>query len=271
MPFFKASFFYSQTYSRTAGWTENFWLEAADLASANTAGSKLRDKLVAIHGKQTTLQRTRVSEANNTRLFIITNYAPVAQGGDKPIVEAEQSDYPETAFLLEASGINGRLTRQWIKGIPDPSVEQGGLWQQNVITRQYEAFTKFLSDQNNGVRIRCVAADNAPKPITAIAEATGIVSCVAHGYATNSLVRIRNVQFWPYPLGVWRIGKVTADTFQLKGWNPRINHAPPDYTAAQALTNVFSYSAAKWEIARISNRKVGRPFGSPVGSQKRQR
>lgn len=269
MPF-RVSYRYGMPVGdRTAGWSENFWSSLGDINAARTAAQAMSATIWQLHGNGVNLPSARVSNATTFRDVSILQLGLFSVIG--PSSGADDADYPTNALLLKLTGQGGYVTRQWLKGIPDRVVSQGGQYKPTpTYVTNFNALATVLTNAANGWTMRVSDRTVPFKPVKDISQA-GIVTVTGHGYADNSRVRISRVQGLTQANRIWRITRLDADTFSLQGWvapsvaipylgNGVARQVSPIYVAIQAAV-----------IERATKHNVGRPFGQLTGRRRTRR
>lgn len=277
MPF-KVSVLFNMQADRIAGWSENFWNSALDSSTVSVEVENLLDALIPLHGGQSVAIGVRISTVETKRVGKIVRLAntPIAPA------EATQSDYMATALELVLNGSGGLTTRQWIKGVPDSVITNGGRYvpDSNWIPHR-NAFINYLEGGGHHWAMRCLDKTKKDIIIEAI-DTDGIITATAHGIPavdTNSNPTVvRTYGLLPaygslIPSGrinrTWQINQVTANSFHLVGWPdiPQVLLQPK----SKVRQVVFTYpSIADVEFEFATSHKVGRP-NLPVGGRRRRR
>lgn len=214
---YRLSLRWFQAAERLGGFTENFWSASGTLAAANTDAMYLSSLLNAMHGRQTVLQNIRVANSTNQRDVsntpsIISIPPPKGDGAD--------SDYFNTALLLKLTnnGTPGYTTYQWIRSVWDSWVDNGGrMSQTSDFSLRATPFLNFLvSTPSTPSNMRMCVLDKSllKKRVTGI-TLTGLVTCPAHGYPDQSVVRISGARGMTGVNRVWVISLIDANSFQL--------------------------------------------------------
>ncbi len=269
---FRVSYLYSQRASRIAGWSENFWCVRTSLEGAIETATTLAQLLVPIHGDNTSLDNIRVSEVPKTRQTRLVAMTNVAQALNK--ATPQESDYPTTALLIELENVDQVTTRQWIKGIWDTVVVNGGVYGgDGGYTKKLEAVFKYLISNNSGFCNRVLdTATNPLTVVTAFNNATGVVTAPGHNLVPGDKMRISGVRpTLRNPLNkIWRVSAVTVDTVTLIDWIPIVGYAPLLVNAKMQRQSYILRDIVNCRFLRISKRNVGRPFAVLGGSRRRR-
>lgn len=262
-----------QTGSRLAGWSDNFWSQNSELSGVVTATEELRNRLNAITGKETKLPSARISSADSFRNVRLVTYNTTGS-----VTAAQIADYPSTALLLKLSAPGPYTTRQWIRGIPDDVVQDGGTYNPSGLTgwsAKLNTFLGTLTDSGNLWSIRALNRNTPTTPVTNVALATGIVTAPAHGLgAAGAIVRVR-VKGFIVPRGlnkVWKATILTDSTLQLNFYTPptQVNLAPYAITPTVRLQTYIYVQIAEAVIDRVTSHYTGRPI-ELLGGRRRTR
>jgi len=266
MPNYHVSYIWSGKPTRSAGWTENFWLTTTDIGLAVDIAtrSRLLNSMRLAHNSNVNLTDVRVSQIGDDRISRLTD---VSTG---PSVGTFSGEYPALALLLQFQAASGRTTRQWMKGIWDDISTDGGRYTNaNDFNKVFKTMTNDIKSQFS---VRTLAV-NPKKFINTIDNTTGTFTSPGHGFAAGAHVRISSVRPQPrnYANKIWRLGTVTGDTFTVVGWAPPSGYVSNPLTAYARLQSYQFEVISDIAIMRISKRNVGRPFGALVGRAPRRR
>lgn len=264
---YKLSFYWQQTGNRTGGWSENFWVSAANPDEALTKGEAIRPTLLACHGRHT-LNTALVARFDGKPRQTKPKHYP-ATGLNT--ANSDDSDYQTTAVCIQlTAGLSGNV-RQWLRGIGDNFTFEGG--RMNEGSAQWDkvkAFCLALA-QTSGFICRLKDQNVVKKEIVS-GTAGGIVEVMNHGYTNGQMIQIQGVELPKYANGLWRIAPTGANTFQLVNWSPRVADAvawkPGGTTQLRAYVDADITAV---DPLFSSSRKVGRPFGLLTGRRKSRR
>lgn len=270
MPF-KVSYFWEQIVAKTGGWSESFYHGADDFSTVQTQAIVLGQRLMAVHGKTTVLRNIRFSEYGAFRRAVI---APQTFTTNPEVPDSYTSDYPTTALLLRIKGFGtspgtpGYTVNQWLKGIPDFVIADGGFYKPTgeYPTRMSTLFDRIIS---GGWRLKVQDKAVQKKKVNSISS-SGLVTLPSHAYASGNYVRISRAKGDTRVNRIWRIQVVSADTFQLLFWQ-QLEPAIPIFgdPVATLQSAIFVAPAdGGCQIIRATERKVGRPFGLLTGRRK---
>lgn len=267
---FKLSFFYQQRPQLLSGWSENYWTNESQINQAVIISNNLRLHLAGLHGRETIMPWTRVSNDSNFRQVQLLSF-PVGDGINTSVGAGTHSDFPTTAALLEFRSGDRYTVRQWMKGIWDDITLDGGAYTPDGtwLARLNALFT-FLMDSGNKIQLRVLNKETVPVQVVQTITAGGVVTTPLHGYNTNDRVRISRAKGLTYANNVWRVTRIDQDTFSLQGWNPP---TPIPVYEGNGIVQKQEYVYVPIQAARlvrISKRNVGRPFGLLSGRRRRR-
>jgi len=270
----KVTFFWFQAMEKLAGFTETFWNVNGTLAGAFSDAQNLGSALNQLHGRQTVLQNIRVSNALNLR--DTTNF-PQALTIPAPQGDGADSDYVNTGALLVLKSAStppapSYTTRQWVRSLWDAWVDKGGRLQS---TAQFTGAANPFYLQLVGTpstpsnwRMRVLDKSILKKRVTNI-TLQGVVTCPAHGYPDQSIVRISGARGMTNVNRVWIITVIDVNTFQLANASgiggALVSNAKP-MARLQSPIFVPITSAA---FVRATSHKSGRPTGQ-LGGRRRK-
>lgn len=265
---FRVSFQFFQQTAKMGGWTENYWNSLADLSAVQDKANDLALSLDGLHGNTTFMPAIRISDASSFRdVKLITR-----PGAQTPGTSAQSvSDYPTNALLLRHLGVGNYRVQQWIKGIWDSVIAQGGYYTPNSdYQSRMLTFRTKLALATNGWVLRVLDRTQALKPIKDITQA-GVVTCTGHGYLDNAKVRISRCKGLTQANTVWRITRIDADSFSLQGWvapNPAIPYLGGGVVRLQSYTYVSIMDSV---VQRATEHAVGRPLEQLIGRRRTRR
>lgn len=277
---FKVSFFFKQNGARyTGGWTENYWNNSADLTGAVSQADNLWKLLAAVHGNETILTYYRVASEPGTtpRLSRIVECQTNPTNGEVP--SAATSDYPTSALLQELRAGNGRKARNWIRGVPDSKVGNGGNYTPGLgsppnYAARIGALAASLVDSGRSWVIRRQSSTLTAVQPSAINLSTGEVTAAAHGLLDFARLKVKGARGTSaYLNGLWTVVQRTANTYKLSPWNPRIATADAAWNGTGQFYNL-TYAGdqiAGHDIIRATEHAVGRPFGLLIGKTKKRK
>jgi hypothetical protein len=254
----------------SAGWSENFWYGQSDLPGALAVWNNLAPYLAAVHSNEARLRGGSVrAVSNQPEAKIPRLFTPVDYYDSGHFLGLRYTGmFPTTAAQLTLRDVEGRSNHVWLKGMPD-GIDVGGqigilpVWQLKM-----NALLAFIQAPVNGIVRRHLDFTQPQKPIDGI-TATGVVTCVAHGFPDQAFVRIGKTTSTPNIDGIYRIKLISgsADTFQLLHFPP-VAAAPAtsraSYAQRQQYTTV-SVTTAVW--GGISKKNCGRPRRGLRGRQ----
>lgn len=263
---------------RDFGWSENFYTADSSFATATASSAILRGALGAIHGRQTLYQATRV-----TKLDDVTNIPVRLSSLDEPtsslgfnsaVPFSYSTDYPTTAIAIRAQYTDGKISTQWLKGIPDGVFEAGQPLGSGLpdFTARIDAFMSVLNSGASPWRMRLLSGASVNQHFTSFDWTIGQVTIPNHGFTAGQLIGVKGARGVNSEQinGRWRVEAPTANTFFLAGFSAT--------TMTPALTNgcvaynvTYGLYKANWSVLRVSKRNVGRPFGSTSGRRKTRR
>jgi hypothetical protein len=264
---YRLSMFFDFSGYRSGGWSENFWNSGAfPTAGTPTNVATLIAARQAMTSNQCNVTRYRISDVRTFRNVINgqTGYGPVTP------TPSLAGDPPQTKLFLVFRGAGNYKTGQWIGGIPDAQIQNGGVYTPNGVWPTALAnFTNLLL--SSGWSIANQDRTVVPKPIDGLTNA-GIVTADAHGFTTGDYVRIKNVRGFTEANRIWRVVVLSPSTFQLVGWVAYAT-APTFYgpKAVAVLQKLVLTQISSVDAGRGSNKRVGRPTGQLIGRRRRPR
>ena len=256
---FRCSFFFvQQVGNKTAGYSENYWNNLTDISSVIAALTALRSALIKFKGFGISCPVVRVQDLSNFRAAQQVNFVT---SGTPPSGGNFGSDFPTTKGLLRLFGPTKYTVNQWLGSIPDGAVSFNGQWtpQPSTVT-SFKALVALLTNGANGWVTYQQDKTQAKKTITAVTLA-GVVTVTAHGYASGNKVRISRTGGIPGLNAVWTITVIDSNTFQLVA--VPVGGFTGGYTkvgTAQLQSRIFQ-NITDAQIIRVTEHKVGRPFG----------
>lgn len=277
----KVTYYWTQTASRVTGWSENFWGTGEGITdSVKSQAVTLLGKLYFLKGHQTVSLGHRISvwNANGTptreSLLVSPELVPTSNPNSS---SSYSSDYPTVAYLLQATGGTPvRSTRQWVRGIIDDSVIDGGRFNPFSLAAARSGLENYLATGMWGLRSRVQAGN--PKRIIEDYENTTetFLTVGAHGFVIGDRVSLSGLKTSPQlarsPNGIYTISAVPAvNEFQLAGFglDAGITMIPSKISKVQKIE--FGVFTSTWKFLRVTSRQAGRPFGSPSGRPKKVR
>lgn len=277
----KMSFFY---HVNSAGYSESHLVpDQANLAAYEALAAAYTAKRLAASGVQTTLDWIRFSTIGTARRVVV--FTPFDLPAGTPIRGSfgagghggqQSSDFGATALLLRKVAANGSFSHWFFRGVPDEIVVDGGLYANNVgYTRAIDALGTFCKARGFSWPGTAKEAGQG-YPIGALAN-NGIGQVIFtmtgnpfNGLAAGSRVRIRVSQQVARPNldGTWTVtvqdanNAVSTNTMWL----------PPTPTAVGRVwkMNAGGGTVDFLSIERITERRVGRPFGLYRGRSRRR-
>lgn len=275
MPY-RVSIRHVQTFGAlTGGWGENYWSEAATDAKVDTATSDLRDALAELKGTQTLLPSARISAVGvNGRQAHNLNF-PVNVGSGTTDVA---SNYPTDALLLKLTTAGGLVNYQWMRGIFDGIVRDGGVYTPTGTTNflaNLKSFFGVLKSSAGAWRLYKLDPTVPRQLVTDINLATGVIKAPAHGLGNPKAIADGRLSGVLNPRGinrVWSCLVIDSDSFQLIGYTPPIDTGlKPAWIKAYIRPQKKVYSAiSTCEIVRATSHYTGRPTGL-LGGRRRNR
>lgn len=267
MPY-RVSFRFQQQSAKMGGWTENFWSNLGSIPAVDAEVQLLQPALDSLHGNTSFMTGVRISNALNFR-DVLTRDIPIPPG---PFIAAgSESDYPTSALLYALMGTGQYKTVQWLRGIWDPIVRNGGYYQPTAsFLTNLGLFRGRMLNAANGWCIRVADRTIPFRPIKDISQA-GVVQVTGHGYADNSKVRISRCKGLTQANQIWRITRIDADSFSLQGW-VQPNPAQPYLGNGVARQQVLIFvPVTGLSVVRATEHKVGRPLGQLSGRRTTRR
>lgn len=274
----KMTAFWGQRSSRMVGWSESFWRDGDSVtAEAENASNQLLARLFQVKGKETIGLGHRISvwDATGRPTRVSKLFAPTIVPGDNPNVSTiRESDYPTVAYLLQGTGgVPTRSTRQWIRGIWDDAIQQGGGIAPATGNMQRSDLLNHLTAGAWGIRSRLQGGNPKVNLINYDAVTGRFLTVTDHGFSAGDRVTLTRIRTSPQLAksfnGAYTVGTVpNVKEFTLVG-----AYIPADVSLIISRTSTaqrlqYGILTAKWEILRATSRQVGRPFGSPSGKSK---
>jgi hypothetical protein len=267
MPF-RVSYFFVQAIGRTGGWSENYWNSNTDIEPCVRAGVKLATALRQCHGLQSNLRYMRISDAATFRDVTLVEY--VGEGAQQTNGNTD-SDYPTNAAGLKLVGSGNYVTRQWIKGVEDTAINDGGLWlPSGRTTRNFNAFFAILQTTSEQWVLKRLNRAT-PKLVVENVTNAGVVSITGHGYANNAKIRISRCRGTFFINQLWTIKRIDADSFSLIGYVPQTNNPVYRGGGTSQLQTPTYVPITNASIERATKHNVGRPFAQLTGRRRRPR
>lgn len=267
----RVNFLWSQRAQRIAGWSENFWNAGSTLSQAVENASALGNLLTAIHGRQAILDCIRVTNVLDRRQSTLLEYAS-GQSENLAVPSTYASDYPATAALIEVYLDGGFKTRQWLKGIYDDIVVDGGRFQNaRDWQRKFDEFAAMLVNDANSWTGR-IATNTTRFTITALDRATGIFTIPDNTFVTGDLVIVSGYRGKDasYLNKTWRVSNGGTNSITFTGWDPPARLGEVTWSNPQARKLTYAYpDVTQCLFKRISKRDVGRPFAVLSGRRKK--
>jgi len=268
MPFRVTFFFSQQVGVKTGGWSENFWNSAPDLPTVTTAANALLPLRFALLGYGVGIVAMRFQDLTSFRAaqpIPLTQFNSVVQGGNF------DADYPTTKGLLRLFGPAKYITSQWLGGMPDSWVANGGVLALSAVGRDnFLSFKSALLAGSNGWRINNQDKSIAKKLVTAV-TAGGQVTAPGSNYTAGQIIRISRTHGVTGLNKLWTVAtNIDPNTFTIAppvgGFvgsivNP-LGTAQLQSKTLQAMTDV--------QLIRATEHRVGRPFGLLSGRRKRR-
>lgn len=223
---FHVSITYNQRCSggRTAEWTENFWNNADAAKDALERGKRLADAMSGLHGATsypTRIMATRVPGADG--VAVSKESLPLDTGYTKnPGNTIGVSDFPTNALAEDVFG-GGAKTLQWIKGIRDDFIDDGGFLKESLaqFSNGHAAFAAFITNAANGFVMRCLDTANKKIDVLSITSDGVFTTAAAHTLDIGLKVRVSGCQQNLYPNRVWRVASIpSTTTFTVAFWAP---------------------------------------------------
>lgn len=268
MPF-RVQFFHQVQQSKLGGWSENFWNSGSNRQQVIDAATALRARLFECKGFPVQIPNIRISDTTAFREVTLLEFN--LAGIPAVITEATGADFVDTALLLNLRGNPNYSTNQWMRGIYDAEIRQGGRYipRASFVT-QVNAFIAQLTSGSNGWALRKLDPGVLRKTITGITQA-GVVSSAGHGLVTDDLTRISRVVA-PSDLNkIWRVVKIDNDTFSIVGPPTMTGPASIGISTSSRKQSFLYVAIASGSIIRATRHKTGRPFGQLSGRRKTRR
>lgn len=277
----KLTVFFSQIAGRSTGWSENFWNSGpTDFSSTTlTKCNDLIAMLLATKGPETIGIGHRITLYSAAGFPVgqsqtITPASPPSNNSANAGATYE-SDYPTISLLLECRSVNGQATRQWLHGIDDSSLRDGGRYKpQSGYKASVAALTSYLKRAEWGMRVMNKATSPKRRLFEIKQTAPHIFTTVDnHGLVADDRIKVYRC-YDPYKTGVngtWHVLPLAADpakSFLLVGFLPLAEQTVLATGASYIKKQTFEFLAGDWEVLRATSKQVGRPFGSPSGRRK---
>lgn len=272
---FRVTVFFEQSGDKSGGWSMNFWNNTNDLSLMQPIAQRLVDRLDDMTGVETRPVSVRISEIGAFRR--IFQFTPVVS--PRGISTAPTtSDYVNTALLMKLGAAPSYQTRQWLRGIHDSVVVEGGKYRATAaLMRRYTAFFTYLASGGDNWSLRVQSATAPNKDIEAISGA-GVVTITGHGFPATPVggtgltkVRITRCKGDFFYNGVWSIKNVTTDTFSLVGWVAPGDLQPYRGGGKAILQLPVLVAINGGTFLRATSHKTGRPSNVLTGRRKKAR
>lgn len=271
---FKVNVFFTQESELTAGWSMTFWNAASDFATADSRTKSLIAFLDQATSAQAHPVRYRVAEIGSFRRVLVQPYAYLKK--TYTIGSAEDGDSVTAALLLQyrkEDATKVYLTRQWLRGVPDKSIQDGGKMTLAGLSKiTINLFLKQLTDSTQGWSMWVQDKDQPEVEITGLTTA-GIVTAPNHAFAVTSpltKIRIKNSSKLKALNGIWKVVAVAGSTFQIANWDPTIV-IPANVGNPVAIKQVKTLKSIAEAVAvRATKHNTGRPSGTYSGRRKRR-
>jgi len=289
MPF-KVSYRFTQQSTLLGGWTENFWYDGDDQSAVRSAAQALAPALFNIHGAQNGMPGWRISKVGGGVPALNVAYA-----GAGPVTVAvgdeRDADYPTCALLIRMHGGTGYYTHQWVRGIRDNLLQQGGRYDEAWAGTFPASFAVFAARLvANRFSIRVLDRTVPQIPISNFNYSLGTFDATSNplvGMTPNSpYVRIKGMGTGNPANGVWALTWVdavgtTPAYARINNWTPTTYSPakPPKapkvvlqrYVYPLVAAPAFPVGTLGAEIIRGTSHKVGRPLGLLTGKSKKRR
>lgn len=252
-----------------AGWSETYYHEDTDIEVSYNKCILLAQQRAKLLAANVTLSYIRVSDTQVTG----DAFAGTVEGLTNGLAERGSTDMPWSGVLcrVEAGARHRRMF--CLRGIPDLLQSyQLPVPQNPEVTKPIRAFGQYLVQQGYLMRVASRGFENPSKPISGFDVTTTpwVLTCPAHGFVTGDRVKISNAKTSPSINGTWWITVASVDTFKLNGTEA---YGPGSvfYTGGYATKQEERFlEIGDFQPIRYSSRRVGRPFGAPVGRRRRR-
>lgn len=267
MPF-RVSFFCQVQQERLGGWSENYWNSLSDLTAVIPLAKALRIALYTCKGRPVGMPTIRISPISNVRQVKILTFPVASANSTDPSL---LTDYATQKAGLKLMANPSFTVRQWFGGVYDEDIASGGRWDPTPDDlKAFKALFAILTNAANGWALRKIDTSVMKKTVQAISVA-GVVSSLGHGLETDDLVRVGRVLTPNNINKVWKVVKISADSYSLNGFQT-LTSAPIVKNSTYGQKQQFNYyQIASAEIERATSHRVGRPFGQLSGRRRRQR
>ncbi len=271
----RVSFNYQVTQDRIGGWSENFWNAISFSTDLNDRIAALRKQLSFIRGEQTTNNFIRVSDPTLKRQVQILTYPDTPA---PPSGSPDDTDFVDTAILLKLVSARGAITHQWLRGIPDGMVTNGGRYAPTGTFRSNlnGVISVLTKSAQYGWQVRIADPTYQPKALKNVGNfdpATGTVTLPGNGYSAGDMVRLSRVGGGVGANGLWAVTNVNngAGTFQLLNYKV----PSPVWTwngmgYVRKISMIFDNIASVAPL-RATSHRTGRPFGQLSGRRRKHR
>jgi hypothetical protein len=183
--------------------------------------------------------------------------------------------HPEFAADYQTSAVGMRFladgrykVTQSLRGIDDRFIVNAGrlddIFKTNV---SFLNFAALATNGTKGWKLLVLLKTRPKKKVSAISN-TGVVTAAAHGFDGTLPIRVSRVKKNKYPNKIWSIGSVTADTFQLIGFD---DPTPGGYALRFAIARPQLFGPlqiAGVQAIRATSHKTGRPTDLLSGKSK---
>jgi len=262
----RSTFFFTNTNGY--GWSETFFSNAPDLASAMTSAKAMIVPRVRLLGRGSSLKFIRVSDdliKRDSQIY------PVPEDDGTPKTRSQSTaDIANTCLLLRLEAGDRWRRPLFLRGIPDEICDDNGRY---IPTATFQNNLQIwqVAFRAQGYCVKVRTNDGVPVNITNVGTIgpTGLVTittAAAHGFALNDVVNIRAVLGATQVRGLHQVVTVVdATSFQI-----RISRVVKPYQSNGNVCKVTynTPSIVTFVAVRCTHHNAGRPFDSPVGRRR---
>lgn len=276
MPF-KVSYRLTLQSTKSAGWTMNFWHPTNDSTVAASRAKELAPLLWNMTGYGVLVPGYRISLVGGFRQVQNVAYPTGTSAGAAP-GGSGQSDYPTSALLIKIFGSGGYYTEQWIRGLRDECLQNGGVYKAGNSVAFDACFKTFVDKLvSDGWSLRVLDHSTQSFPVSNFNYALGTFQTSGNPLvspASGSYVRIKGMGKGSPANGVWPITWVTPTPpgvpfAQINNWIPStfVPTKPPKKPLCTQQVYIYPLISspggtpplAAAEIVRGTSHKTGRP------------
>lgn len=244
---FHVSIAWQQTNRKVGAWTENFWVDQADVGLAIEDGKALAKALRLFKGRQTNYTEvlaTRVMGADLLPVSPLVDSEVYAFKTNTDVAAEDVSDQPQASIHCQLYA-GSRRTKQNFKGVQDDFIKAGGLldFTSTKLKDAKDAVLNVL--KTRPFRLRMLKEANLKKPIRTLTQA-GVLEVAGHAFPADSKIRISGAKSNQYMNRVWNVfplDPADANKVQIARFNPPTPFIPLDGENPTARLQQYEFLA----------------------------